>query len=77
MSVKFMDPPPDGRGNNAKYVAVRAELQANPRKWALIEGCNSPSALKQWKHLGFEVTSRRRTDGPGYDVYARYLGTEP
>ena len=52
---------------------VIPQLKTRPGVWALVEERQpNPEHRTMWKDLGCDCTTRRRTDGEGYDIYARW-----
>jgi hypothetical protein len=74
--------PPGGRGPTSRwrYGHIAEELRARPEAWALIrDDAKTASAgtyIKKVLGEGFEVVTRRNS-GAGFDVYARFVGTDP
>lgn len=70
-----------------KWQAIADELRANPGRWGVIgdrlgPGTAGPITRRirrgdrpMWSPAGsFEAVSRKRSDGEGIDMYARYVG---
>lgn len=88
VEIKFEDPTPNASaGMNATAMAAERRLVAtalreqHPGKWAIISeghatiksaGVVRRRLLKQPTWEGFEMTSRKATDGNGHVIYARY-----
>ena len=76
------EPPTSTRVNNGKWEKTRAELVANPRRWARLRdfknSANARSAAAHirrggsgWRPAGaYEAASRQNA------VYVRYVGTD-
>ncbi len=75
------------RDTAPKWPAVAAELREQPGRWGVIRervGIGSAGPLVRsvtgglgtaWRPAGYyEAASRKRDDGEGLDVYARYVG---
>lgn len=90
--IRWENPPPSRTGSPgpkprpSMYVAVAAELRANPQRWALVfeGGSKSATSLANQFRRGrtgaflpvgaFEIASRMGDGIAGGRIYARYVG---
>lgn len=75
--MKWQEPPAGAKGRQTAKKPIVRELQEHPGRWALVEERTRSSAVSAWKKQGCEAVSRKREDGEGADIYARWPDGKP